>query len=151
MTKPREEQLFLARTGTSLSWPGCGTTQFSAGTVALARSWPPSPRVRPRFCLDSQGSCISNWSLASHILTALIMEAWRTSWNVGKLLPVYTSLQTRRQPSSYSSPWEPKILFSMNLSPVACNWVCLLSSDNIQQFNLTANLTGCTKEQNNLW
>jgi hypothetical protein len=31
-------------------------------------------------------------------------------WNVGKLLPDYTALQPRRQPSSYSPPWEPLIL-----------------------------------------
>jgi hypothetical protein len=31
-------------------------------------------------------------------------------WNVGKLLPDYTALQPRRQPSSYSPPWEPHIL-----------------------------------------
>jgi hypothetical protein len=30
-------------------------------------------------------------------------------WNVGKLLPDYTALQPRRQPSSYSPPWEPQI------------------------------------------
>jgi hypothetical protein len=31
-------------------------------------------------------------------------------WNVGKLLPDYTALQPRRQPSSYSPPWESQIL-----------------------------------------
>jgi hypothetical protein len=31
-------------------------------------------------------------------------------WNVGKLLPDYMALQHRRQPSSYSPPWEPQIL-----------------------------------------
>jgi hypothetical protein len=31
-------------------------------------------------------------------------------WNVGKLLPDYTVLQSRRQPFSYSPPWEPQIL-----------------------------------------
>jgi hypothetical protein len=31
-------------------------------------------------------------------------------WNVGKLLSDYTVLQPRRQPSSYSPPWEPQIL-----------------------------------------
>jgi hypothetical protein len=31
-------------------------------------------------------------------------------WNVGKLLPEYTVLQPRRQPSSCSPPWEPQIL-----------------------------------------
>jgi hypothetical protein len=30
-------------------------------------------------------------------------------WNVGKLLPDYTTLQPRRQPSSFSTPWEPQI------------------------------------------
>jgi hypothetical protein len=31
-------------------------------------------------------------------------------WNVGTTLPDYTVLQPRRQPSSYSPPWEPQIL-----------------------------------------
>jgi hypothetical protein len=33
-------------------------------------------------------------------------------WDVGKLLPDYMALQPRRQPSSYSPPWEPQILLS---------------------------------------
>jgi hypothetical protein len=31
-------------------------------------------------------------------------------WNISKLLPDYTVLQPRRQPSSYLPPWEPQIL-----------------------------------------
>jgi hypothetical protein len=34
-------------------------------------------------------------------------------WNVGKRLPDYTALQPRRQPSSYSPPWEPQILLEL--------------------------------------
>jgi hypothetical protein len=34
-------------------------------------------------------------------------------WNVGKLLPDYTPLQPRRQPSSYSPPWESEILLTL--------------------------------------
>jgi hypothetical protein len=30
-------------------------------------------------------------------------------WNVGKLLPDYMAQQPRRQPSSYSPPWQPEI------------------------------------------
>jgi hypothetical protein len=30
-------------------------------------------------------------------------------WNVGKLLPDYRAQHPRRQPSSYSPPWEPEI------------------------------------------
>jgi hypothetical protein len=33
-------------------------------------------------------------------------------WNVGKLLPDYTAQKTRKQPSSYSPPWEPKFSLS---------------------------------------
>jgi hypothetical protein len=32
------------------------------------------------------------------------------SKDVGKLLPDYTALQPRRQPSLYSPPWEPQVL-----------------------------------------
>jgi hypothetical protein len=35
-------------------------------------------------------------------------------WNVSKLLPDYTALQPKRQPSSYSPPWEPLILLNRN-------------------------------------
>jgi hypothetical protein len=31
-------------------------------------------------------------------------------WNMGKLVPDYTALQSRRRPSLYSPPWEPQIL-----------------------------------------
>jgi hypothetical protein len=41
-------------------------------------------------------------------------------WNVGKLLPDYTALQPRRQPSSYTPPWEPQILLSKYLVPSVC-------------------------------
>jgi hypothetical protein len=30
---------------------------------------------------------------------------------VGKLLPDYTALQPRRQPTSYSPPWKPQIIY----------------------------------------
>jgi hypothetical protein len=30
-------------------------------------------------------------------------------WNASKLIPVYTALQPRRQPSSQSLPWEPQV------------------------------------------
>jgi hypothetical protein len=36
-------------------------------------------------------------------------------WNIGKLLPDYTVLLPRRQPSSYSPPWEPQIVPSKPL------------------------------------
>jgi hypothetical protein len=36
-------------------------------------------------------------------------------WNVGHYLPDYTVQHPRRQPSSYSSPWEPKILPSFDV------------------------------------
>jgi hypothetical protein len=38
-------------------------------------------------------------------------------WNVGKLLPDYMAQQPRRQPSSYSPPWEPE----SHLVRIACN------------------------------
>jgi hypothetical protein len=42
--------------------------------------------------------------------------------NVGKLLPDYTTLQRRRQPSSYSPPWEPQILRRLSCLGVWCKW-----------------------------
>jgi hypothetical protein len=36
-------------------------------------------------------------------------ESVRTSWTLGNILLMYTALQPRRQPSSYSPPWEPQI------------------------------------------
>jgi hypothetical protein len=31
-------------------------------------------------------------------------------WNIGKFIPVYTALQPKRQPSSYSPPSEPQVV-----------------------------------------
>jgi hypothetical protein len=54
-------------------------------------------------------------------------------WNYGKLLPDYMVLQPRRQPSSYSPPWESQILhntiyclhFLMYCSIVVCVFPCV--------------------------
>jgi hypothetical protein len=43
-------------------------------------------------------------------------------WNVGKLLPDYTALQPRRQPSLYSLPWEPQILIIIIDLLLAKSW-----------------------------
>jgi hypothetical protein len=43
-------------------------------------------------------------------------EAARNLWNVSKLLPYCTVLQPRKQPSSYSPPWEPQILPTVRTS-----------------------------------
>jgi hypothetical protein len=39
-------------------------------------------------------------------------------WNVGKPIPVYTMLQHRRQPSSYSPPWAPQIILCVRVKTV---------------------------------
>jgi hypothetical protein len=49
-------------------------------------------------------------------------------WNVGKLLPDYTVLQPRRQPSSYSSPWEPQILRFPRRFPTKIPYAFLFST-----------------------
>jgi hypothetical protein len=46
--------------------------------------------------------CLLRW-------VSLMMEAARASEYVCKLLPDYTVIQPRRQPSSNSPPWEPEI------------------------------------------
>jgi hypothetical protein len=43
----------------------------------------------------------------SEVLTALNIKEY--FWNVGQILPDYTAQQSRRQPSSYSSPWKLEI------------------------------------------
>jgi hypothetical protein len=48
------------------------------------------------------------------VLFKLVMEAASNLWNVDELVPVYTELQHRRQPSSYQSPREPQILLGSN-------------------------------------
>jgi hypothetical protein len=45
-------------------------------------------------------------------------------WNIAKLLPDYTALQPRRQPSSCSLPWKPQII--QNLSYLYYNFILLL-------------------------
>jgi hypothetical protein len=46
-------------------------------------------------------------------------------WNVGKLLLDYTVLEPRRQPSSYSPPWEPQILLIQLCFLRCCAEFCL--------------------------
>jgi hypothetical protein len=41
-------------------------------------------------------------------------------WNVSKLLTDYTALQPKRQPSSFSPPWEPQILLNTKKSNICC-------------------------------
>jgi hypothetical protein len=66
-------------------------------------------------CLHHQGPDDGGskdlWNVGKLLpLIALMMAAASTSENECKLLPDYTALQPRRQPSSYSPPWEPQIL-----------------------------------------
>jgi hypothetical protein len=46
-----------------------------------------------------------------YLIALMMIRGSKDLWNVGKLLPDYTALQPRRQPSLYSPPWEPQILF----------------------------------------
>jgi hypothetical protein len=73
---------------------------------------PRSPKWSLHFMFSSYNFiCISN--LLTHSLTHCPDDGGsKDLWNVGKLLPDYTALQPRRQPSSYSLPWEPQILIS---------------------------------------
>jgi hypothetical protein len=91
-------------------WPGCGTPPLLASG--------PSPDPDPTPFWSSQGSALTG----SFLYLKLISRAQLTHlphdggskdlWDIGKLLPDYTALQPRRQPSSYSPPWEPQILLS---------------------------------------
>jgi hypothetical protein len=64
-------------------------------------------------------------------------------WKDGKLLPDHTALQPRRQPSSYSPPWEPQILLF---------WLCFRSVSRNSYFN-TQNVLECkiSKWINEIW
>jgi hypothetical protein len=43
-------------------------------------------------------------------------------WNVGQYLPYYTAQHSRRQPFSYSLPWEPEISLSLGCNQqMVCN------------------------------
>jgi hypothetical protein len=51
--------------------------------------------------------------------------------NVGKLVPVCTALQSRRQPSSYSPPWEPQVILNkreFKTLPPSCKACCHVAS-----------------------
>jgi hypothetical protein len=50
--------------------------------------------------------------------------------SLGKLLPDYTALQPRRQPSSYQPPWEPQILLNNK-------WTVLLGTLHVRRWILT--------------
>jgi hypothetical protein len=43
--------------------------------------------------------------------------------NVGELLPDYTAQQPRRQPSSYSPPWEHQILLVLKVLLLFTHWI----------------------------
>jgi hypothetical protein len=74
-------------------------------------------------------------------------------WNVGKLLPDYMALQPTRQPSSYSPPWEPKIL--LNFLHVFWLKFCMHFSSNLCVLHAPAHLTDLVIliifEQYKLW
>jgi hypothetical protein len=79
----------------------------------------------------SEHSCIPDAVSEVFTAIALMMEAASVSvWNVGQLLPDYTVQHPRRQPSSYSSPWEPEISQIIHVSSrVRCSkWRKRLSS-----------------------
>jgi hypothetical protein len=63
-------------------------------------------RFRGPCCLHHPGRCVSEW-VSIHRPDD---GGSKDLWNDGKRLPYYTALQPRRQPSSYSPPWEPQIL-----------------------------------------
>jgi hypothetical protein len=65
---------------------GCSAMQAGMILPAFQRSLLPPSSRRPPGCRDL--------------------------WNAGKLIPVYMALQPRRQPSSYSLPWEPQTLLN---------------------------------------
>jgi hypothetical protein len=54
-------------------------------------------------------------------------------WNVSKLIPVYTALKPRRQPSSQSLLWEPQVIFfscvgllkGLQMLTVGCSSHCI--------------------------
>jgi hypothetical protein len=65
-------------------------------------------------------------------------------WNVGKLLPDYMTLQPRRQPSSYSPPWQPEILLSNQIMFAEAVWErsCLYLKCNIDGHNFQLKVLG---------
>jgi hypothetical protein len=71
-------------------------------------------------------------------LIALMMEAARTSETLVKFLPDYVVLQPRRQPSSYSLPWEPQIiLFLFFFISYSCSYYC-------RWYSLFASIIDCS-------
>jgi hypothetical protein len=67
-------------------------------------------------------------------------------WNVGKLLPDYTALQPRKQPSSFSPRWEPQILQSYNVTRVA-NKSDLINTVSPLHPSLLGSLKNATNEE----
>jgi hypothetical protein len=62
--------------------------------------------IGPLQC--STGSVLLHFCLLAASIIRVITHR-KHLWNVGKLLPDYAVQQPRRQSSSYSPPWEPKI------------------------------------------
>jgi hypothetical protein len=57
-------------------------------------------------------NCRSVKKMAVYWFVALnrLVDCTTDLWNVGKLIPVHTALQPRRQPSPCSQPWEARIV-----------------------------------------
>jgi hypothetical protein len=78
-----------------------GPVEMRVSSLALTRSSPSSPLVRPKFYLVRLVP-ISQTNYSRVLLITLMMEAASTSEDVGKLLPDYVAQHTKRQSSSGS-------------------------------------------------
>jgi hypothetical protein len=100
---------------------------LTAASMKMAVFWVVAPRrlveVYRRFrgacCLHHQGGTYrpDNGGTSSTSKTSVNFQ------------PDYTALQPRRQPSSYSPPWEPEILLNQKTCPrLIANQVCSVAS-----------------------
>jgi hypothetical protein len=93
----KEEEEECIRITECLPWPYVGLKMAVFWVVAPCRPVEVYRRFKGACCLHHQGDECPDDGGRKHL------------WNVGKLLPDYTTQQPTTQPSSYWPPWEPEI------------------------------------------
>jgi hypothetical protein len=88
--------------GCSTMWNGKFTSISEVLTASIIRAM-------SKLCMAYLSPWVSRVWLTHHPDDGSSKDIW----NFGKLRPVYTVLQSRRQPSSYSLSWGPQILLSL--------------------------------------
>jgi hypothetical protein len=94
---------------TRIPWVSCRRCLTTCPTAAVGAATRRNSRY-DRPVPVAQITCVVKMTVFYDVAPCSLVEVYRRfskhPWNVGKLLPDYTVQHPRRQPSSYSPPWE---------------------------------------------